>query len=123
MEYRTLGSSGLKVSELCLGAMTFGEADDEVVHARGRRATRRPSYAIMNRALERGRQLHRHRRRLRPGRPLASASSALDGASARRRDRVVLATKFRFRMGEGPNATRRVALPHRARRRGQPARG
>jgi hypothetical protein len=29
MEYRTLGSSGVKVPVLCLGAMTFGEADDK----------------------------------------------------------------------------------------------
>ena len=27
MEYRKLGPSGLKVSTLCLGTMTFGEAD------------------------------------------------------------------------------------------------
>ncbi|HEY0482727.1 MAG TPA: hypothetical protein VGD37_34635, partial [Kofleriaceae bacterium] len=27
MKYRNLGSSGVKVSSLCLGAMTFGEAD------------------------------------------------------------------------------------------------
>ena len=29
MEYRNLGHSGLKVSELCLGTMTFGEADEK----------------------------------------------------------------------------------------------
>ena len=28
MEYRNLGSAGVKVSSLCLGAMTFGEADE-----------------------------------------------------------------------------------------------
>ena len=28
MKYRALGASGVKVSELCLGAMTFGEADE-----------------------------------------------------------------------------------------------
>ena len=28
MQYRTLGHSGLKVSTLCLGTMTFGEADE-----------------------------------------------------------------------------------------------
>jgi aryl-alcohol dehydrogenase-like predicted oxidoreductase len=34
MEYRFLGRTGLKVSELCLGAMTFGkEADEETSHA------------------------------------------------------------------------------------------
>ena len=29
MEYRTLGSSDLKVSALCLGTMTFGEQNSE----------------------------------------------------------------------------------------------
>jgi hypothetical protein len=29
MEYRYLGRTGLKVSELCLGTMTFGAATDE----------------------------------------------------------------------------------------------
>jgi aryl-alcohol dehydrogenase-like predicted oxidoreductase len=28
MRYKLLGKSGLRVSELCLGAMTFGEAWD-----------------------------------------------------------------------------------------------
>jgi aryl-alcohol dehydrogenase-like predicted oxidoreductase len=33
MEYRYLGATGLKVSELCLGAMTFGrESSAEVSH-------------------------------------------------------------------------------------------
>jgi aryl-alcohol dehydrogenase-like predicted oxidoreductase len=33
MEYRFLGATGLKVSELCLGAMTFGrEADEQTSH-------------------------------------------------------------------------------------------
>src|SRR5262245_10259671 len=29
MEYRLMGKTGLKVSELCLGAMTFGRETDE----------------------------------------------------------------------------------------------
>ncbi len=29
MEYRRMGQSGLKVSELCLGTMTFGHGADE----------------------------------------------------------------------------------------------
>ena len=29
MNYRFLGKTGLKVSELCLGAMTFGRETDE----------------------------------------------------------------------------------------------
>ena len=29
MEYRRLGQAGLKVSELCLGTMTFGKGTDQ----------------------------------------------------------------------------------------------
>lgn len=31
MEYRWLGQSGLRVSELCLGTMTFGRETDESI--------------------------------------------------------------------------------------------
>jgi aryl-alcohol dehydrogenase-like predicted oxidoreductase len=103
MEYRTLGNSGLKVPVLCLGAMTFGEADDKsFMHNVG--CDDKTSFAIMNRALERG---------------VSFIDTAdvygQDGLSerivgtwmteAKTRDRVVLATKFRFRMGEGPNSS------------------
>lgn len=103
MEYRTLGNSGLKVPVLCLGAMTFGEADDKsFMHKVG--CDESMSFAIMNRALEKG---------------VSFIDTAdvygQDGLSERvvgawmrdtkNRDRVVLATKFRFRMGEGPNST------------------
>ena len=103
MDYRSLGNSGLKVPVLCLGAMTFGEADDKsFMHKVG--CDEKTSFAIMSRALERG---------------VSFIDTAdvygQDGlserilgawmAETRNRDRVVLATKFRFRMGEGPNST------------------
>jgi aryl-alcohol dehydrogenase-like predicted oxidoreductase len=103
MEYRSLGTSGLKVPVLCLGAMTFGEADDKsFMHKVG--CDEKTAFAIMSRALERG---------------VSFIDTAdvygQDGLSERivgawmaetkTRDRVVLATKFRFRMGEGPNST------------------
>ncbi len=103
MEYRSLGNSGLKVPVLCLGAMTFGDADDKsFMHKVG--CDEKTSFAIMSRALERG---------------VAFIDTAdvygQDGLSERvvgawmsdtkSRDKVVLATKFRFRMGEGPNST------------------
>jgi len=103
MEYRSLGSSGLKVPVLCLGAMTFGEADEKsFMHKVG--ADEKTSFAIMSRALERGVNF------------IDTADVyGQDGLServvgswmkeAKSRDRVVLATKFRFRMGEGPNST------------------
>lgn len=103
MEYRSLGNSGLKVPVLCLGAMTFGEADDKsFMHKVG--ADDKTSFAIMSRALECGVSF------------IDTAdvygqdglSERLVGAWMRQtksRDRVVLATKFRFRMGDGPNNT------------------
>jgi aryl-alcohol dehydrogenase-like predicted oxidoreductase len=103
MEYRSLGTSGLKVPVLCLGAMTFGEADDKsFMHKVG--CDEKTSFAIMSRALERG-----------VGFIDTADVYGQDGlserivgawmAEAKSRDRVVLATKFRFRMGEGPNGT------------------
>ena len=53
MEYRSLGNSGLKVPVLCLGAMTFGEADEKsFMHKVG--ADEKTSFTIMSHALERG---------------------------------------------------------------------
>jgi aryl-alcohol dehydrogenase-like predicted oxidoreductase len=103
MDYRTLGNSGLKVPVLCLGAMTFGEAD-ETSFMHGVSCDEKTSFAIMSRALERG-----------VGFIDTADVYGQDGLSERvvgawmaetkNRDRVVLATKFRFRMGDGPNST------------------
>ncbi|MCB9729438.1 MAG: aldo/keto reductase [Deltaproteobacteria bacterium] len=103
MEYRSLGDSGLKVPVVCLGAMTFGEADaSSFMHKVS--CDQKTAFAIMSRALERGANF------------IDTADVyGQDGlservvgswmAEARTRDRVVLATKFRFRMGEGDNGT------------------
>ena len=53
MEYRRLGRTGLKVSELCLGTMQWGWTADETDLVRGH-----------GRVRGRRRQLHRHGRRL-----------------------------------------------------------
>ena len=103
MKYKKLGASGVKVSELCLGAMTFGEADDKsFMHKVG--ADEKTSLEILNRALDLGVNF------------VDTADVyGQDGLSERiigawferdqRRNEVVLATKFRFGMGEGPNRT------------------
>jgi aryl-alcohol dehydrogenase-like predicted oxidoreductase len=103
MEYRTLGASGLSVSTLCLGSMTFGEADESsFMHNVG--CDEPTSHAILGKALDAG---------------INFVDTAdvygQDGlservignwfASAKTRDRTVLATKCRFRMAEGPNGT------------------
>ena len=101
MEYRNLGSSGLRVSSLCLGAMTFGEADEKsFMHKVG--ADEATSHAILDRAIELGINF------------IDTADVyGQDGLSERvlgsyltargNRDQLVLATKFRFTMGQGPN--------------------
>jgi aryl-alcohol dehydrogenase-like predicted oxidoreductase len=101
MQYRNLGAAGVKVSSLCLGAMTFGEADEKsFMHKVGSDET--TSHAVLDRALDAG---------------INFVDTAdvygQDGLSERvlgnwlvargNRDKVVLATKFRFTMGEGPN--------------------
>lgn len=101
MKYRRLGSSGLEVSTLCLGAMTFGEADEKsFMHKVG--ADEATSFQIMDRAREAGVNF------------IDSANVyGQDGLSERvvgrwlkerdARDTTVLATKFRFPMRPGPN--------------------
>ena|GEM_PF-19344 len=89
MRYRHLGKTGLRVSELCLGAMTFGMFADE-----------RESFLIMDRFADAG------------GNFIDTANVYTQGVSeeivgkwlkGRDRSQFVIATKVRFIMGEGPN--------------------
>ncbi len=101
MKYRNLGTAGVKVSSLCLGAMTFGEADEKsFMHKAG--SDEQTTHAILDRALAAGVNF------------IDTADVyGQDGLSERvlgswlthrgTRDKIVLATKFRFTMGDGPN--------------------
>ena len=89
MKYRNLGKTGLQVSELCLGAMTFGREADEPT-----------SFQMLDRFVEIG------------GNFIDTANVYSTGGSeellgrwfkGKQRDDIVLATKVRFNMGEGPN--------------------
>src|SRR3954470_14062600 len=103
MKYKRLGNAGVKVSELCLGGMTFGEADEKsFMHKIG--SDEQTAFQVMSRALELGVNF------------IDTADVyGQDGLSERvignwferekRRNDVVLASKFRFTMGEGPNRT------------------
>ena len=91
MQYSVLGKTGLKVSELCLGTMTFGRETSES-----------DSYAILDAFAEAG------------GNFIDTADVYSRGESERilgewlannDRDRFVVATKVRYPMGEGPNET------------------
>jgi aryl-alcohol dehydrogenase-like predicted oxidoreductase len=101
MKYKSLGSSGVKVSTMCLGAMTFGEADEKsFMHKVG--SDEATTHAVLDHALAQGINF------------IDTADVyGQDGLSERvlggwlaaraARDKVVLATKFRFTMGDGPN--------------------
>ncbi|CAN5289786.1 aldo/keto reductase [soil metagenome] len=89
MEYKKLGRSGLMVSELCLGTMTFGRELDEAgsreildlfIEADGNFVDTADVYE-------------------------SGVSEEITGRALRNhaRDDVVLATKVRFPMGDGPN--------------------
>jgi aryl-alcohol dehydrogenase-like predicted oxidoreductase len=91
MEYRFLGHTGLRVSELCLGAMTFGRQNE---------ATEEESHAMLDRFVVVG------------GNFIDTANVYSTGVSEeivgkwlrrQRRDDLVIATKVRFPMGTGPN--------------------
>ncbi|HVC25674.1 MAG TPA: aldo/keto reductase [Acidimicrobiales bacterium] len=96
MEYRQLGDSGLRVSALALGTMTFGGSGDfAVVGNTDVDEARR----IVDRALDAGVNLIDTADIYSNGRSEEMVGEVLRG----RRDRVVLATKARFAMGDGPN--------------------
>lgn len=89
MQYRYLGRTGMKVSELCLGAMTFGRESTEEV-----------SHQMLDRFVEAG------------GNFIDTANVYTQGASedilgrwlrGKPREEFIIATKVRFPMGEGPN--------------------
>jgi aryl-alcohol dehydrogenase-like predicted oxidoreductase len=101
MQYRNLGRSGLKVSTLCLGGMTFGEADaSSMMH--GASSSEAEAHAVLTYAVAAGINFI----------DVADVYGQ-DGLAERvlgnwltqnkNRDDLVLATKFRFRMGPGPN--------------------
>jgi aryl-alcohol dehydrogenase-like predicted oxidoreductase len=95
MKIRRLGRTGLKVTEICLGTMTFGHQCDE-----------RTSLAIMDRAAELGVQFidTADVYPVPPSPETAGRSETIVGSWLQgRRDRFVLATKCRMRVGPGPN--------------------
>ncbi len=95
MKIKRLGRTGLKVSEICLGTMTFGNQCDQPT-----------SRAIMDKALDHGVTFF-DTADVYPiggtpeskGRTEEYIGSWLKG----RREQVVLATKFHGQMGAGPN--------------------
>ncbi len=101
MEYRQLGRSGLRVSKLCLGTMTFGEADStSFMHNVGCDET--TAGRIMDEALEAGVNFF-DTADVYGNDGLTEQVIGRWFAARKRRDDVVLATKFRFRTHKGVN--------------------
>lgn len=88
MKYRHLGRSGLRVSELCLGTMTFGHGADEA------EATK-----MVDASMEAGVNLFDTADAYAGGNSERILGTALKG----RRRNVLVATKFFNPMGRGPN--------------------
>jgi aryl-alcohol dehydrogenase-like predicted oxidoreductase len=89
MEYRLMGKTGLQVSEICLGAMTFGRESSEEI-----------SVQMLNRFVELG------------GNFIDTADAYSAGVSeeilgrwlkGKRRDDLIIATKVRWGTEQGPN--------------------
>jgi aryl-alcohol dehydrogenase-like predicted oxidoreductase len=91
MEMRTLGSTGVQVSPLCLGAMMFGAWGN---------ADHDESTRIIHRALDAGINFIDTADVYSGGESEEIVGRALAGG---RRDDVVVATKVHFPMGDGPN--------------------
>lgn len=98
MEYRNLGRTGLKVSELCMGSMQFGWTADENL-----------SHKILDTAYEAGINFIDTAdvySRWVDGNP-GGVSETIIGKWIKKsgipRDRLVIATKVRGRLGDGPN--------------------
>lgn len=90
-----MGRTGLKVTEICLGTMTFGYQCDE-----------RTSFAILDKAADRGVTFldTADVYPVPPSPETAGRSEEIIGRWLQgKRDRFVLATKCRMRVGHGPN--------------------
>ncbi len=97
------GQSGLKVTTLCLGTMTFGEADEKsFMHKVG--ADEETSFAILERAVEAGVNFI-DTANVYGQDGLAERVLGKWLSTSRIRDSLIIASKFRFRVGDGPNDT------------------
>ncbi len=88
MDYRQLGRCGVRVSPICLGTMMFGGQTSEA-----------DSIRIVHKAIDGGVNFIDTANMYNAGESEVVVGKAIAG----RRDSVVLATKGRQRMGDGPN--------------------
>ncbi|MFO7781202.1 MAG: aldo/keto reductase [Spirochaetia bacterium] len=93
MQYRPLGNSGLIVSRACLGTMVFGEEGE-------RGAGEESSLEMIDRFIDAGGNFIDTADVYADGRSEEIVGKALSRVA---RDRIILATKVRMPVGEGPN--------------------
>ncbi|NSW53677.1 MAG: aldo/keto reductase [Anaerolineae bacterium] len=88
MQYRTLGNTGMQVSQLCFGTMSFGgDADEET------------SIAMFNRCRDAGINFFDCANVYQHGLAEEILGKCIQGI----RHELVITSKFRFPMGDGPN--------------------
>lgn len=100
MQMRKLGESGLFVSELCFGAMTFGGTDG--LWGKVGRLDQEDADALVKAALEAGINLFDTANVYAHGRSEEILGRSLKNLGVSRSD-VVIATKVASAMGDGPN--------------------
>ncbi len=94
MRYRRLANTGVYVSELCLGAMTFGRRWEAIGAL-----TQREADALVHRSIDAGVNFFDTADVYSTG----DSEEILGRALASKRHQVIVATKVRGRMGPGPN--------------------
>ena len=92
MQYTRLGSTGLQVSRICLGTMSFGNTEEWMVEIDKARP-------IVKRAIDLGVNFFDTANLYSDGRSEEIVGELLKD----QRDDVVIATKVRLKVGEGPN--------------------
>jgi len=97
MDYVRFGASGMKVSRICLGCMSYGDGDENRLWTLHEEAAR----PFIKRALELGINFFDTADMYSHGRSEEIVGKALGDFASR--DDVVLATKVYFPMGPGPN--------------------
>ena len=101
MRYKSLGRTGLFVSELCLGTMTFGQAGGRYADASG--VGQDAVDAILRRAVDAGINFVDTANVYAGGQAEEIVGRSLRTLGIARKD-MVIATKFEHAMGTGPNA-------------------
>lgn len=100
MRYNTLGRTGLFVSEMCIGTMTFGQSGGPYAAASG--VMQDDAEAILRRAFDAGINFIDTANVYAGGQSEEIVGRALSSLGIARKD-VVLSTKFEHGTGTGPN--------------------